>query len=283
VRLTRRGRLAVTLTVTILCLAVACSTYAVMRSPGVSALGIGRPPPPPCRVDMGRATVSWSYQQAMTATTVAAVGRRIGATDDGIAAAVSRGLRGSDHEVDAAAAREIYRTLPAAATPTRASRDLAAVLLGKRGPVLTCTVPGIPDLVRAEPMGPTGLTPRAVALRIAMRETFGKQIIGGFAPGGVTTGHVEGSAHYEGRAIDVFLRPISAANQQLGWQQAQWAVAHADRLQVATVIFNRRVWSAELSSSGWRNYEYPDGPTENPVLLHEDHVHVDVLRGFAAT
>jgi hypothetical protein len=281
VRLTRRGRLAVTLTVTILCIAVGCSAYAVLRKPGVPAFGLSTPPP--CRIDLGRTTLSWSYEQATTATTVAAVGRRIGASDSGIAAAVSRGLRVRDHAVDPVAARGIYRALPAAATPSRASRTLAATLLGKRGPALTCEVRGVPDLVRTEPIGPSGLTPRAEALRIAMREAFGKQTIGGFAAEGVTTGHVEGSAHYEGRAIDVFFRPISAANQQLGWQQAQWAVAHADRLQLATVIFDRRVWSAQRSSSGWRDYGYPGGQTENPVLLHEDHVHVDVLRGLAAT
>ena len=134
----------------------------------------------------------------------------------------------------------------------------------------------------SEPNHPVsrGLTPRADTVRIAMRETFGKQIIGGFEPDGVSTGHIEGSAHYEGRAIDVFFRPISAANQQLGWQQAQWAVAHADRLRLATIIFDRRVWSAERSASGWRDYQsIPTAPTDNPVLLHEDHVHVDVLRG----
>jgi hypothetical protein len=144
-------------------------------------------------------------------------------------------------------------------------------------------VQALPDLVDAEAMGASGLTPRAEALRVAMRQTFGKQNLGGFAPGGVRTGHIEGSAHYEGRAIDIFFRPVSAANQQLGWLQAQWAVAHADGLHVATIIFDRHVWSAERSSSGWRDYVYPDGPTQNPILLHYDHVHVDVLRGLVSS
>jgi hypothetical protein len=217
----------------------------------------------------------------MTATTVAAVGRRIGATDDDIAAAVSRGLRGRQtNEVGAVAAREIYRAVPAAPSPSPRSLARAAALLGKHGPALTCSVQALPDLVGAEPMGASGLTARAATLRLAMRGTFGKQNLGGFAPGGVHAGHIQGSAHYEGRAIDVFFRPISATNQQLGWLQAQWAVAHADRLQVATVIFDRHVWSAEQSASGWRSYVYPEGPTDNPILLHDDHVHVDVLRGL---
>jgi hypothetical protein len=281
VRLTRRGRLTVTLTVTTLVIVIAYVTYAVTRTsassdPGATSAG------PPCHIDVGHKTLSWSYDRARTATTVAAVGRRIAATDNGIAAAVARALRGKhDRQVDAAAAREIYRALPAAPAPSRASLALAAALLGEHGPALTCTVQTLPDLVRAEPLGTDGLTPRAETVRIAMRQEFGKQILGGFAPGGVQTGHIEGSAHYEGRAIDIFFRPISTANQQLGWQQAQWAVAHADRLQLATIIFDRKLWSAEHSAAGWRDYVYPDGATQNPVLLHEDHVHVDVLRGLS--
>jgi hypothetical protein len=280
VRLTRRGRLTITLTVTTLVIVTAYVTYAVTRTSASSDPGAVTAEPP-CHIDVGHKTLSWSHNRALTATTVAAVGRRIGATDNSIAAAVARSLRGRhDRQVDAAAAREVYRGLPTAPTPSRASRELSAALLGKHGPALTCTVQAPPDLVRAEPQGTDGLTPRAETVRIAMRQEFGKQILGGFAPGGVQAGHIEGSAHYEGRAIDIFFRPISAANQQLGWQQAQWAVAHADRLQLATIIFDRQLWSAEHSTSGWREYVYADGPTENPVLLHEDHVHVDVLRGL---
>jgi hypothetical protein len=112
-----------------------------------------------------------------------------------------------------------------------------------------------------------------------MRAVYGKQILGGFAPDGVDSGHIEGSAHYEGRALDVFFRPVTAENQRLGWQQAMWAVAHAERLDLATVIFDRRIWTARRSLQGWRDYRHPSGATDNPVLLHEDHVHVDVVEG----
>jgi hypothetical protein len=282
--LTRRGRLAITLSVTTLVIVAAFVTYAITRTSASSTPPGIRSAAPPCRIDVGRTTLSWSHETAMTATTVAAVGRRIGATDNGIAAALARSLRGRHaHDVGAAAAREIYRTLPAAPKPSQRSRAVASALLGKHGPALTCSVASLPDLVGAESLGASGLTPRAEAVRIAMRETFGRQSLGGFAPGGVRTGHIEGSAHYEGRAIDIFFRPISDANQQLGWQQAQWAVAHADRLQLATIIFDRHVWSAERSTSGWRGYVYPDGPTDNPILLHYDHVHVDVLRGLVSS
>jgi hypothetical protein len=130
-----------------------------------------------------------------------------------------------------------------------------------------------------EQAGRLGLTPRAETLRGALREVFGRQSLGGFAPGGVTTGHIEGSAHYEGRAIDVFFRPITTDGTRAGWQTAMWAVAHAERLHLATVIFDRQVWTDSRSLQGWRDYHYPGGATDNPVLLHEDHVHLDVEHG----
>ncbi len=43
---------------------------------------------------------------------------------------------------------------------------------------------------------------------------FANATLGGFEPGGVSTGHMEGSAHYDGRAVDVFVRPISAPNNK---------------------------------------------------------------------
>jgi hypothetical protein len=91
-----------------------------------------------------------------------------------------------------------------------------------------------------------------------------------------------GSAHYEGRAIDAFFRPVSAANSRHGWLLAQWLVAHAGELDVQNVIFDDRIWTASASSSGWRPYVPPQGITRNPVLRHLDHVHVDVVKGSDA-
>lgn len=269
-----------TLSLASLALVSACTAYTLTRTSLGPALGL--PTAPPCTLTAGDLTRRWTYEQAMTATTVAAVGQRIDATDNGIAAAVNRSLLGRDDRVvDAAAAREIYRALPAGTRPPAAAITVATALLGRDGPALTCTVRslGVGSGLAAETPGPLGLTPRADAVRVAMRELFDKQSFGGYAPEGVTSGHIEGSAHYAGRAIDVFFRPVSTASTQRGWLQTQWAVAHAERLHVATVIFDRQVWSASRSGSGWRSYEHPSGPTADPVLLHEDHVHVDVLEG----
>ncbi|HET8718127.1 MAG TPA: hypothetical protein VFM50_10295 [Nocardioidaceae bacterium] len=121
-----------------------------------------------------------------------------------------------------------------------------------------------------------GLTPRANAVRRDLARAFGDLPLGGFAPGGVSTGHMKGSAHYDGRALDVFVRPINEANNRRGWAIAYYLVAHADRLLIEHVIFDDMIWSADRSEEGWRDYDPGDGPGRRAVLEHRDHVHVDV-------
>ncbi len=276
-RLTRRGRLAVTVTLVIVLLATG-GWLVVERTPVGPLLGLGDGPP--CTLATGSDELSWTSAEAMTATTVAGVGTRIGATENGIAAAVERALVGEpESAISPQAARTVYRLLPDVAQSDARSRAVARALLGGRASALTCVTRLDDGDLAVEETGSLGLTPRADAVRLAMRTVFGKQVLGGFEAGGVSAGHVEGSAHYEGRAVDVFFRPVSAESTAAGWQTALWLVAHAEQLQVATVIFDREIWSSERSAQGWRTYHYPGGDTDNPVLLHEDHVHVDVPRG----
>ena len=101
--------------------------------------------------------------------------------------------------------------------------------------------------------------------------------MGGFAPGGVGQGHGEESTHYDGRAVDVFFRPVTEENRREGWLLAHWLVAHAEDLDVQYVIFDDRFWSAHSSRGRWRDYDAPE--PGNEILRHLDHVHVDVLRG----
>jgi hypothetical protein len=117
-------------------------------------------------------------------------------------------------------------------------------------------------------------------VRRDLRRAFGPQSLGGFAPEGVRSGHMEGSAHYEGRALDVFVRPVNAANNRQGWAIAQYLVAHASRLDIDHVIFDAKIWSSGArSESGWRDYDPGDAPGDRAVLEHRDHVHVDVHEG----
>lgn len=123
----------------------------------------------------------------------------------------------------------------------------------------------------------SGLTQRAEEMRARIKNVFGKIPYGGYEPGGVSTGHIPGSAHYEGRAIDYFFRPIdNPQKKEAGWRLAQWAVAHAGELMINTVIYDDKIWTRQSSWLGWRDYEHPSGATDNPILRHLDHVHIDV-------
>ena len=86
--LTRRGRLTVTLSVA--ALLVAALVLLLTRTRLGSAVGLGTAPP--CTLTTPTGEVEWSTVQAMTATTVSCVGNRIGATENGVAAAVRRSL-----------------------------------------------------------------------------------------------------------------------------------------------------------------------------------------------
>lgn len=153
------------------------------------------------------------------------------------------------------------------------SRLLASALTGQSQASLTCTIRAQGDTAQSEQ--PNGLTPRADRLRAAMEDAFGPLSLGGFAPGGVD--RPGASTHEEGLAIDVFFRPFREAEQQrAGWALAHWLVAHADRLDVAVVIYDDHIWSARRSPEGWRSYTSPFGDPTNPVERHLDHVHVEV-------
>ena len=161
------------------------------------------------------------------------------------------------------------------------ARALASALTGYSPGDFSCVADEASGSVEKE--GASGLTPRAEAVRDDLEAAFGDLAMGGFAPGGVRSGHMKGSAHYEGRAIDVFVRPVSEPNNRKGWAIASYLVAHAGRLAVDHVIFDDRIWSAGRSSEdGWRDYDPPSEgrtATETAILEHRDHVHVDVVQG----
>jgi hypothetical protein len=146
----------------------------------------------------------------------------------------------------------------------------------KAGPILTCRGSAASD-PQEQRLSVTGLTPRAEQLREAMTEAFGDQSLGGFAPGGIDQGHGADSTHYDGRAIDIFFRPVTEENLREGWLLAHWLVAHAEDLDIQYVIFDDRFWSVHSARGQWQDYGAPE--PRNEILRHLDHVHVDVLRG----
>lgn len=158
------------------------------------------------------------------------------------------------------------------------ARVLASALSGYSPGALSCSFRG--DSEPTEVEGADGLIPRARAVLDEFTGAFGDLDIGGFQPGGLDSGHIEGSAHYDGRAIDIMFRPHDDPEvKRRGWAAAHWLAANAQRLKIATVIYDDRIWSLRRADEGWRPYTHPSGDTTNPTLRHLDHVHVDVVRG----
>ena len=156
-------------------------------------------------------------------------------------------------------------------------RALASALTGNHEAAFWCDTPGDADEA-GDRLDDAGLVRRAATVREELESVFGPLSLGGFQPGGVSSGHMEGSAHYEGRAVDVFVRPINADNQKRGWAIAHYLVAQADRLSINTIIFDDRIWRAgSRSDDGWTDYRVPSSSRgDRAILEHRDHVHVDV-------
>jgi hypothetical protein len=169
----------------------------------------------------------------------------------------------------------------AAATEAEASVDAPvapANLALTEAEGVTCRIASARGL-QQQALTETGLTPRAQLVFDEVRTVFGPIPYGGFAPGGISTGHGARSAHYDGRAIDLFFRPVGdEAQRARGWEVTNWLVANAERLEIAVIIFDDRIWSARRSAQGWRPYSNPTGATD-PISRHLDHIHVDVIRG----
>ncbi len=209
-----------------------------------------------CTVSAGDRTVELTTDDAERAATVSARSVRRGLSAAKSSAAVADAIDISEED----------------------ARVVASALTGRRPHALSCKHGGADDEER-DRLNRSGLTARAATVRRDLEQAFGPQRVGGFAPGGVTTGHMPGSAHYEGRAVDVFFRPVTKRNRARGWATAQYLVAHADRLLVNTVIFDGRIWTHRRSIQGWREYSVDTANRSAQVvaiLEHRDHVHVDV-------
>lgn len=156
------------------------------------------------------------------------------------------------------------------------ARTIASALTGNSPEAFSCEIDDDADAADAALLE-TGLTERADVVRREAVGMFGDLALGGFAPGGVSSGHIEGSAHYEGRAVDIFFRPINAESKKSGWAVAHYLMAQAERLDIKTLIYDDRIWTASRSDQGWRDYDAPDRAGDRQILEHRDHVHVDVF------
>lgn len=142
---------------------------------------------------------------------------------------------------------------------------------------ITCGSRAIPDGLAPQSVT-RGWTVRTQAIADVIRgPLFGWRNVEGGATGG-QTGHVSGSYHYCGRAIDAFAPGVAWDTRATGtglaasWRLANWAAHNAPALNVSQVIFYDRIWTAD--NGGWRPYTNPNGTGNS--LQHRDHVHISV-------
>ncbi len=114
-----------------------------------------------------------------------------------------------------------------------------------------------------------GLDDDALAAGQMVAGIWGVTNIGGYA----TSGHVAGSDHYTGNALDIMLTPISDESIALGWEIADWLVENAEELNISYIIWNGQKWNAEYPERGWAPYSHPTGGTSS-AYAHNDHIHV---------
>jgi hypothetical protein len=148
---------------------------------------------------------------------------------------------------------------------------LAAALGGREPASMSCTFLPAQQLP-VQTVGNTGLTARAQSVRDNLRTDFGSQL------------RMRAGEQGGGRAVDALLTGGSARRRQQGWAVAQWAIAHADMLDIDTVIFDGKTWSRSRSADGWRPYPastptHGDQTTVSATTAYADRVAIEVAPG----
>jgi hypothetical protein len=151
------------------------------------------------------------------------------------------------------------------------ARVLASALSGWSPATLSCALTHTG--YEAQQADTSGFTPRAQAVAGELKAWFGED-----TP--ITTYQTAdgSSTHDRGLALDVFFPMQDGAGSREGWAASHWLVANADRLGVAVVIYDDKIWSARRGAQGWRDYRHPSGSMTD-TDRHLDHVHVDVVPG----
>jgi hypothetical protein len=159
---------------------------------------------------------------------------------------------------------------------TKWADDAAAVVAAITGEAVDCTTTTGTDCPPSGRSVEAGLMPDAqLVVRCAVAH-FDIASIGGLATGG----HVTGSDHYTGRAVDLMIDDWSTPEGvAFGDRVAAYFLADPQAFGITYLIWRNRIWSA--ARGGWRPYAHPDGRTD-PTALHMDHLHVSVA-GNSAT
>ena len=142
---------------------------------------------------------------------------------------------------------------------------------------ITCGSRSIPSDLRPESVS-HGWTARTQAIVNVIRGPLFRWTSVGGAANGTQTGHISGSYHYCGRAVDSFAPGVRAGTRASGaglsasWRLANWAAHNAAALHVSQVIFYDLIWTAD--GGGWSRYTNSGGSSN--TLQHRDHVHISV-------
>lgn len=122
-----------------------------------------------------------------------------------------------------------------------------------------------------------GLQPDGVLVVRCAVAHFQIASIGGRA----TSGHIAGSDHYTGRAVDLMIDDwATPAGVAFGDRVAAYFIANAGRFGITYIIWRARIWTTERPY--WRTYTHPSG-SANPTLLHLNHLHISVTGNAATT
>lgn len=88
------------------------------------------------------------------------------------------------------------------------------------------------------------------------------------------------SDHPRGRGCDLMYTPANTkASINAGWRMANWLIAHQADLGIHYLIWQGRIWNAELEPGHWRVYHssaYGCPNKQHITGCHYDHVHVSV-------
>lgn len=158
------------------------------------------------------------------------------------------------------------------------ARQVVAQIAGSDPSAVLCGDPGAMSCPPTGLTAETGLTPDALRVIRCLRQHF--PTITSYAGVGERPTTPD-SDHPSGRAVDAMIPGWNThSGNRLGWRVARWVQTHAPQLGVAYVVFDRRIWSNERATEGWRAYAHPSGASD-PTSLHRDHVHVSVYGNAA--
>ena len=155
--------------------------------------------------------------------------------------------------------------------------DATVIVERVAGGDIDCPTPGSVACQPSNLPVEAGLTAAAQRVVRCAVEHYEITSIGGRATGG----HVQGSDHYTGRAVDLMIDNWSTLDgADYGDSVASYFVENAQAFEISYVIWRGQIWST--ADPEWRSYSHPDGRSDS-TALHMDHLHISVSGNTTTT